>query len=58
MVRWAVHNAMPDGRDLDEHLRQLQRAGLAGRTIVNVSCVESRDAFGRRVVLFLLSSRW
>ncbi|MEJ7834136.1 MAG: peroxiredoxin [Nocardioides sp.] len=24
MVRWAVHNAMPDGRDLDEHLAQLQ----------------------------------
>lgn len=24
IVRWAVHHAMPDGRDLDEHLRQLQ----------------------------------
>jgi len=23
-VRWAVHNAMPEGRDLDEHVRQLQ----------------------------------
>ena len=23
-VRWAVHNANPEGRDLDEHLRQLQ----------------------------------
>jgi len=23
MVRWAVHNAMPEGRDLDEHLAQL-----------------------------------
>ena len=23
-VRWAVHNAMPDGRDLDEHLEQLR----------------------------------
>jgi peroxiredoxin len=23
MIRWAVHNANPDGRDLDEHLRQL-----------------------------------
>ncbi|MDN5892538.1 MAG: peroxiredoxin [Nocardioides sp.] len=23
-VTWAVHNAMPEGRDLDEHLRQLQ----------------------------------
>ena len=23
VVRWAVHNAMPEGRDLDEHLRQL-----------------------------------
>ena len=22
-VRWAVHNAMPEGRDLDEHLTQL-----------------------------------
>lgn len=22
-VRWSVHNAMPDGRDLDEHLKQL-----------------------------------
>lgn len=22
-LRWAVHNAMPQGRDLDEHLRQL-----------------------------------
>jgi len=26
MVRWAVHNAMPEGRDLDEHLRQLHAA--------------------------------
>ena len=25
MVRWAVHNAMPEGRDLDEHLKQLTR---------------------------------
>ena len=24
MLRWAVHHASPDGRDLDEHLRQLQ----------------------------------
>ncbi len=24
LVRWSVHNAMPDGRDLGEHLRQLQ----------------------------------
>jgi peroxiredoxin len=23
LVRWSVHNANPDGRDLDEHLRQL-----------------------------------
>ncbi|GAA4114643.1 peroxiredoxin [Nocardioides fonticola] len=23
LLRWAVHNAMPEGRDLDEHLRQL-----------------------------------
>ena len=23
-VRWGVHNAMPEGRDLDEHLKQLQ----------------------------------
>jgi peroxiredoxin len=23
LVRWSVHNAMPAGRDLDEHLRQL-----------------------------------
>ena len=22
-VRWSVHNAMPEGRDLEEHLRQL-----------------------------------
>jgi alkyl hydroperoxide reductase subunit AhpC len=22
-VRWAVHNANPEGRDLDEHLKQL-----------------------------------
>ena len=28
MVRWAVHNAKPEGRDLDEHLAQLQGAGL------------------------------
>ena len=28
MVRWAVHNAMPEGRDLDEHLKQLPRRGL------------------------------
>ena len=25
-IRWAVHNAMPEGRDLDEHLRQLADA--------------------------------
>jgi mycoredoxin-dependent peroxiredoxin len=24
LVRWAVHHAMPDGRDLTEHLHQLQ----------------------------------
>lgn len=24
VLRWSVHNAMPDGRDLDEHLRQLR----------------------------------
>jgi peroxiredoxin len=24
VIRWSVHNAMPDGRDLDEHLRQLE----------------------------------
>ena len=23
VLRWSVHNAMPEGRDLDEHLRQL-----------------------------------
>ncbi|MGA8255453.1 MAG: peroxiredoxin [Nocardioides sp.] len=26
VVRWAVHNAMPEGRDLDEHLAQLRAA--------------------------------
>jgi peroxiredoxin len=26
VVRWSVHNAAPDGRDLDEHLRQLAAA--------------------------------
>ena len=26
LVSWAVHNAMPEGRDLDEHLRQLTAA--------------------------------
>ena len=26
MLRWAVHNANPDGRDLDEHLGQLHAA--------------------------------
>ncbi len=26
VVRWAVHNAMPEGRDLDEHLKQLLAA--------------------------------
>ncbi|CAM3800457.1 peroxiredoxin [Nocardioides zeicaulis] len=25
-LRWSVHNANPDGRDLDEHLRELQAA--------------------------------
>jgi peroxiredoxin len=25
-VRWAVHNANPDGRDLDEHIAQLRAA--------------------------------
>jgi mycoredoxin-dependent peroxiredoxin len=24
LVRWSVHNAMPEGRDLQEHLRQLE----------------------------------
>ena len=27
MVRWAVHNANSEGRDLDEHLRQLHALG-------------------------------
>lgn len=27
-LRWSVHNADPDGRDLDEHLRQLQDAAV------------------------------
>ncbi|GAA5151813.1 peroxiredoxin [Nocardioides marinquilinus] len=26
VVRWAVHNAMPQGRDLDEHLLRLREA--------------------------------
>ena len=26
VVRWTVHNALPDGRDLDEHLKQLSAA--------------------------------
>ena len=26
LVRWSVHNANPDGRDLDEHLRELHAA--------------------------------
>jgi len=26
-VRWAVHNAAPDSRDLDDHLRQLRAMG-------------------------------
>jgi mycoredoxin-dependent peroxiredoxin len=25
-LSWSVHNAMPEGRDLDEHLRQLRTA--------------------------------
>ncbi|CAM3900120.1 peroxiredoxin [Nocardioides marinus] len=25
-IRWAVHHSMPEGRDLDEHLRQLADA--------------------------------
>ena len=25
-LRWSVHNANPDGRDLDEHLRELHAA--------------------------------
>jgi len=28
-IRWAVHNALPEGRDLDEHLRQLRAASDA-----------------------------
>jgi mycoredoxin-dependent peroxiredoxin len=24
LVSWSVHNANPDGRDLDEHLRRLR----------------------------------
>ncbi len=26
LVRWSVHNSLPQGRDLDEHLRQLHAA--------------------------------
>ncbi|GGD30148.1 peroxiredoxin [Nocardioides daphniae] len=26
LIRWSVHNAMPQGRDLGEHLRQLRAA--------------------------------
>ncbi|SFC68949.1 Peroxiredoxin [Nocardioides terrae] len=26
LVRWSLHNANPEGRDLDEHLRQLRAA--------------------------------
>jgi peroxiredoxin len=26
LVRWSVHNAMPEGRDLEEHLQQLRAA--------------------------------
>lgn len=26
LVRWSVHNASPEGRDLDEHLKQLHAA--------------------------------
>ncbi|WP_182524184.1 peroxiredoxin [Nocardioides dongkuii] len=26
LVRWAVHNTMPEGRDLEEHVRQLRAA--------------------------------
>lgn len=26
LIRWSVHNAMPRGRDLDEHLSQLEAA--------------------------------
>jgi len=29
LVSWAVHNAMPEGRDLDEHLAQLTQAAQA-----------------------------
>jgi peroxiredoxin len=25
VLRWSVHNAMPEGRDLDEHLAQLHQ---------------------------------
>ena len=30
-LRWSVHNAMADGRDLDEHLRQLREASASLR---------------------------
>ncbi len=26
LVRWAVHNSVPQGRDLDQHLRELRAA--------------------------------
>ncbi len=26
LIRWSLHNAMPEGRDLDEHLKQLLAA--------------------------------
>ena len=56
-----VHNAMPEGRDLDEHLRQLQAAGLsapdraAGRNSSNLLPIpETRTVPGRGRLMLLL----
>ena len=60
-LRWSVHNANPDGRDLDEHLRELHAAVLSrGRTGLDRSA-RFRDSRGRALgacVIFYLLSRW
>ena len=46
MVRWAVHNPTSEGRDLDEHLRQLHASRTRSPRPVGANF---RNIFDRRM---------
>ena len=64
VLRWAVHNANADGRDLDQHLEQLRAAcgpgdgGLDGSAEFRPDLRETRDTAWGALVLFYLLNRW